>query len=326
MRAPEFWDRAESPWAALLAPLGELYGAAERLHASLAARERLARPALCVGNLTAGGAGKTPVALALAAWFQARGRRPHFLTRGYGGRARGPLRVEPARHGFREVGDEALLLAAAAPTWVARDRPAGGRAAVAAGCDLVIMDDGLQNPSLAKDVSLLVIDGGYGLGNGRLIPAGPLREPLAQALGRVQAAVIVGRDERGLAERLAGRLPVLAARLAPDPAAGALAGKRVLAFAGIGRPGKLFATLEEIGCALVARHSFPDHHRYTPDEIMRLVEAASAAGAVPVTTEKDLVRFPPEARPMVTAIRVALEWRDEAALDALLRPLLDADG
>lgn len=326
LRAPEFWARDDSPWAALLAPLGELYGAAGRLRAALAAPVRLPRPLLCVGNLTAGGAGKTPVALALAAWFRARGRHPHFLTRGYGGREAGPLRVDPKRHGFRDVGDEALLLARTAPTWVARDRPAGGRAAITAGADLVIMDDGLQNPWLAKDVSLLVIDGHYGLGNGRLIPAGPLREPLAPALARIQAAVVIGPDERRLAERLAPRLPVLSARLVPDPAARALAGKRVLAFAGIGRPGKFFATLEALGCTLVARHGFPDHHPYTPDDIMRLVEAASAAGAVPVTTEKDLARFPPEARPMVTAVRVSLEWRDESALDALLRPVLGTDG
>jgi tetraacyldisaccharide 4'-kinase len=232
------------------------------------------------------------------------------------------LRVDPARHGFREVGDEALLLAAEAPCWVARDRPAGGRRAVEAGADLVIMDDGLQNPSLAKDLSLLVIDGGYGLGNGRVMPAGPLREPLAQACQRVAAVVLVGADACGLARQLEPHLPVLKAELVPDARARALAGKKLFAFAGIGRPAKFFATLEGLGCRLAGTRAFADHHAYSPDDIMQLVEAAAAAAAELVTTEKDLVRFPPEARRMAEGVRVELAWQDPAALAALLAPLL----
>ncbi len=326
MRAPEFWHRRESPLAALLAPLGGLYDRAGRLRASLARPLKLARPVVCVGNLTAGGAGKTPVALSLAAWFQAAGRTPHFLLRGYLGRLKGPLRVDPASHSFREVGDEALLLAATAPTWVSRDRAAGAARAAAAGADPVIMDDGLQNPWLAKDLSLLVVDGGYGFGNGRVIPAGPLRETLPHALARVQAAVVVGPDERRLAALLAGRLPLLEAELVPDAAARALSGKRVLAFAGIGRPQKFFATLEELGCRVMRRYGFADHHAYSPDEIMRLVEEAASLGAEPVTTEKDLVRFPEEARAMVKTVSVRLAWREPAALDRLLRPLASGHG
>ena len=322
MRAPEFWHRRESVLAAVLAPLGELYGTAGRLRARFTHPARLARPVVCVGNLTAGGAGKTPVALALAKAFRRHGTAPHFLTRGYGGSMAGPLRVDPARHGFREVGDEALLLAAEAPCWVARDRAAGGRLAVEAGADLVIMDDGLQNPSLAKDLSLLVIDGGYGLGNGRVMPAGPLREPLADALLRVGAVVLVGADAGGVASRLEPHLPLLKAELVPDARARELAGKKVLAFAGIGRPAKFFATLEALGCRVASARSFADHHAYSPDDIMRLVEAASAAGAELVTTEKDLVRFPPEARRMAQAVRVELAWQNPAALAELLAPLL----
>jgi len=326
LRAPEFWHRRESVLAALLAPLGELYGTAGRLRTRFAHPARLARPVVCVGNLTAGGAGKTPVALALARALRLRGMAPHFLTRGYGGSMAGPLRVDPAKHGFREVGDEALLLAAEAPSWVARDRPAGGRRAVAAGADLVIMDDGLQNPSLVKDLSLLVIDGGYGLGNGRVMPAGPLREPLAEALLRVAAVVLVGADACGMAERFEAHLPLLKAELVPDARARELAGKKVLAFAGIGRPAKFFATLEALGCRLAAASAFADHHAYSPDDIMRLVEAAAAAGAELVTTEKDLVRFPPEARGMARAVRVELAWQNPAALAELLAPLLERHG
>jgi tetraacyldisaccharide 4'-kinase len=326
MRAPEFWHHPESPTAALLSPLGALYDAAGRLRASLTHPTKLARPVICVGNLTAGGAGKTPVALAIAAWLKTRGHEPHFLTRGYGGRLTGPFRVDPERHSFRDAGDEPHLLAEAAPTWVAPDRRKGAAMAIAEGAELIIMDDGLQNPTLAKDLGLLVLDGGYGFGNGRVIPAGPLRETIAHGLARAQAAVVVGADEHQLGEALAARLPVLAARLEPDHAARALAGKRVLAFAGIGRPGKFSETLAALGAILIRFEAFPDHHPYEADEIMQLVEEAAACGAELVTTAKDRVRLPPEARPMVTTVRVRLVWDDEAQLERLLRPCLDSHG
>ncbi|HLI13008.1 MAG TPA: tetraacyldisaccharide 4'-kinase [Alphaproteobacteria bacterium] len=323
MRAPDFWHRGDSRAATLLAPLGTLYDTAARCRGALTRPARFSRPVICVGNLTAGGAGKTPTVLALAAWCQARRCRAHLLSRGYGGREAGPLRVDPTRHGFREVGDEALLLAARAPSWIARDRRAGASAAIADGAELVIMDDGLQNPSVAKDLAFLVVDGGYGFGNGRLIPAGPLREPIERALARVAAVILVGDDEVGIGGRLAARVPVLRARLVPDASSRQLAGRRVVAFAGIGRPEKFFTTLRALGCSLANSYSFPDHHPYTPDDVMRLVEEAQAHDALPVTTEKDLVRIPAEARPMVTAVRVNLEWDREDALDGLLRPLLD---
>lgn len=323
MRAPAFWARERGGGAAALAPLSWAHDAAGRLRHGLTKPARAAVPVLCVGNFTAGGAGKTPTVLALARLLAEEGIEAHLLTRGYGGRERGPLRVDPARHDARAVGDEALLLAAAAPTWLARHRPAGAAAAAAAGAPLVVMDDGLQTPSLTKDLSLAVIDGGAGFGNGRLLPAGPLREPLARGLRRADAIVLIGPDRHGALAALGPlEAPVIEAALVPGLEACRLRGRAVVAFAGIGRPGKFFETLAGIGCEVVARYAFADHHRYRPDEIMRIVERASARDAVPVTTEKDYVRLPEEAKPMVRTLSVALEWRDPAEPRALLRPLV----
>lgn len=321
MRAPDFWA-TRGPLARLLAPAGMLWRLGVELERRFAKTQRASLPILCVGNLVAGGAGKTPTALALGAALRARGRTVHFLTRGYGGRIAGPVRVERDRHSAHDVGDEALLLAAEAPTWVARDRIAGAAAAAAAGADIVVMDDGFQNHRIAKDLSLLVVDGGYGIGNGRLIPAGPLRESVEDGLARANAVVLIGADTFGLTPTLGARLPVLTARLVPDAGLRKYAGRSVVAFAGIGRPAKFVATLREAGCDVVITREFPDHHPYTPDEIMEICEMADAMGAVPMTTEKDSVRIPAEARTMVQIVRVTLEWDDPAALARVLAPLL----
>ncbi len=313
--APEFWARPGGLASRLLEPLGWAHGAAGAARRALARPYHAAVPVLCVGNLVAGGAGKTPVALSLARLLAARGARPHILTRGYGGTVFGPTAVDPARHDAAQVGDEALLLAEAAPTWVARDRAAGARAAAAAGAGLIIMDDGFQNPGLHQDLALLVIDGAYGFGNGRIIPAGPLREPLARALARTAAVVLMGADEAAVAAQL-GTTPVLRANLVP--VAGTARGDAVVAFAGIGRPEKFFGTLAGVGCRIVARHAFPDHHRYDAAELARLAAAADAAGARLVTTAKDAVRLPPEWRARITILPVEVRWQDEAALAALL--------
>ena len=326
MRAPDFWAPGRGlALAPLLLPLSWLWrlgGAAKRTGIR---PYRTGIPVICVGNLVAGGAGKTPVCLDLARRLRASGTAVHLLTRGHGGREAGPLRVDPARHGAAEIGDEALLLARAAPTWVARDRAAGARAAEAAGAEILVMDDGFQNLSLEKDLSLLVVDGGYGFGNGRVMPAGPLREPVEEGLRRAGAVVLLGRDRLKLQSRLERHRPVLTAHLSPSTEARSLKGERVLAFAGIGRPEKLRDTLNEAGCKTVGLEPFPDHHPYSEDEVMRLAEAASAARAILVTTEKDFVRLPEKARPMVTVLRVALAWDNEAALEALLAPLRAGD-
>ncbi|MBM3584031.1 MAG: tetraacyldisaccharide 4'-kinase [Alphaproteobacteria bacterium] len=313
MRAPDFW-RHDGAAVRLLAPAAALYAGAGRLRWALTRPWRAPVPVVCVGNVVAGGAGKTPVALALARRLAARGRAVHVLGRGYGGCQRGPLRVDPGRHDARAVGDEALLLARAAPAWIARDRRAGVAAAAAAGAALVILDDGFQDPAVVKDLSLLVIDGGYRFGNGRVIPAGPLREPVARALARADALVVIDGD--GTPAGFAGA--VLRASIEPAADLDDLAGAPVFAFAGIGRPEKFFAMLRRLGVTLDATRAFPDHHVYTVDQIMTLVEDAARLGARPVTTEKDWVRLPEDARVMVTPVPVTLRWHDEAALDHLL--------
>jgi tetraacyldisaccharide 4'-kinase len=304
-----------------LRPLGEAYGLAGRLRRRLARPARAGVPVLCVGNLVAGGAGKTTVALALAAELIARGRRPHLLCRGYRGRLRGPVRVDPARHDAAAVGDEALLLAGVAPTWCSHDRVAGARAAVAAGADLLIMDDGLQNPWLHQDLAFLVVDGGFGFGNRRLLPAGPLREPLAAGFARATAIVQLGDDEVGLDALLPRRPTRLFARLRAGPDAPDLRGRRVVAFAGIGRPEKFFRSLAEAGAVLLARHAFADHHRYGRREVRALLAEAAATDALCITTAKDHVRLPADLRAPITIMPVSVSWREPEMLAELLERL-----
>jgi len=318
MRPPAFWyGSSESLPARLLRPLGAVMGA-------VTAR-RLARPGfrapvpvICCGNVTLGGTGKTIVALDIAQRLTAQGRRVHLLLRGYGGAARGPRRVQPG-DGSAPVGAEALLLAEVAPTWVGADRAASARAAIDAGAEVLVLDDGLQNPTLRKDVSLLVVDGGAGFGNGGLFPAGPLRERVSDGAARCQAAVLIGPDRAGVAGALPTGLPVLRARLVPGPEIAVLAGRPVLAFAGIGRPSKFFATLAEAGARLVETKGFPDHHPYRTAEIQRLLDRAAQLGAVPVTTAKDVVRLPQALRGFVTVARVSLGWDDPGMLHRVLQ-------
>ncbi len=318
MRAPDFWV-SDGPIARLLSPLGALYGLAGTLRRVVTTPLRLPIPVICVGNLTAGGTGKTPTALAIAALLAAAGKRPAFLTRGYGGREAGPLVVDSKRHDAAAVGDEALLLAAAFPTLVARNRAAGGTLAIDQGADLLILDDGFQNPTLAKDFSLLVFDGGAGLGNGKLIPAGPLRESLADGAKRADFALIIGNDRTGLRQRLA--LPVLTGRLVADPAdVASLRGKPLFAFAGIGRPQKFFDSLTDAGLDLRGTVEFPDHHRFSAPELADLRLKARAAQAELVTTAKDFVRLAPDDRVAVSVLRIALTPDDPAAFaQAFLR-------
>ena len=313
MRAPDLWRR-RGPAAILLRPLGMLYAAGGSLRRRLASPWRAPVPVVCVGNLTVGGVGKTPVVLDLARRLAS--RQPHILTRGYGGRLAGPVRVDPKVHGADDVGDEPLLLARRTPVWVARDRAAGARAATAAGARLLLLDDGFQNPTLTKDLSLVVVDGETGFGNGLVFPAGPLREPVARGLARADAVVVMGEDRHGIAA--ASPVPVLRARLVPKMPLSFAPGAPLVAFAGIGRPEKFFATLRGLGAEPVAERAFPDHHRFREDELLRLEGLAAGFGARLVTTDKDAVRLPPSWRARVAVLRVAVAWEDAGALDRVL--------
>jgi tetraacyldisaccharide 4'-kinase len=317
MQAPDFWRADGNPWPArLLLPAATLYGAATVLRRWRHRPYRPPVPVVVAGGLTLGGSGKTPLAIALAGRLKS--RQPVFLSRGYGGRVRGPALIDPARNTAAEVGDEPLLLAREGPTWIARDRAAGVRAAVAGGAGLLILDDGFQNPFIAEDLAFLAIDGEGGLGNGLVFPAGPLREPTAAALARASAVILIGEDRAGIGRLVAGRCPIFPARLLPGPEAGALAGERVFAFAGIGRPEKFFASLERLGAEVVERRAFADHHPYTASEAATLLAEAGAKGALPVTTAKDHVRLPPAVQGHVTVATIELAFDEPGELDRML--------
>lgn len=322
-RPPEFWHGDnDSPWPTVLSPIASVYAHVARRRREWTRPWQVPVPVLCVGNLVTGGGGKTPLAMAAATRLAARGVNAHFLSRGYGGREKGPLIVDPRRHTAQDVGDEPLLLARLRPTWVARDRAAGARAAVAAGAEALIMDDGFQNPSLKKDMSILAVDGVYGFGNCHTLPAGPLREPLAQGFARTDAVIVIGPILEDTRVHLPDNLPVLEARLVPGPAAKKLAVNRVVAFAGIARPGKFFETLEDIGCIIVSRREFPDHHPYEQREIQNLIAEARAKDARLVTTAKDAIRLTHEQRLTVDVLDVNLVFLESDTFELLLDQLL----
>ncbi len=325
MRAPRFWARppATPGWQArALAPLAWLWTRETRRRLAHPPAARLGVPVICVGNLTVGGAGKTPAVIALVEHLRTRDLAAHVVSRGHGGSLQGPVRVDPRRHSAAEVGDEPLLLAAFAPVWVARDRAAAGQAAAAGGAEVVVMDDGFQNPSLAKDVSIVVVDAGFGFGNGRVIPAGPLREPVADGLARADLVLAIGpaTDRARLTADwpALAALPTLAGEIAPLATGMHWSGLRALAFAGIGRPEKFYATLRGLGVELAGTRSFADHAPYGTALLTRLEAEARGKGAQLVTTEKDAVRLPAAMRAKVRVLPVRLEIADWTPLDDAL--------
>jgi tetraacyldisaccharide 4'-kinase len=323
MIAPRFWARptATPGWQArVLAPLAWLWTLETRRRLARPAATRLSVPVICVGNLTTGGAGKTPAVIALVEHLRARGVAALVVSRGHGGSLKGPVRVDPRRHSAAEVGDEPLLLAAFAPVWVARDRAAAGQAAAAAGAEAVVMDDGFQNPCLAKDISIVVIDAGFGFGTGRVVPAGPLREPVPAGLARADLLLAIGPDPaRLLADwpNLATR-PMLTGEIAPLATGMTWSGLRALAFAGIGRPEKFYATLRGLGVELAGTRSFTDHAPYGAPHLARQEAEARGKRAQLVTTEKDAVRLPAVMRAKVLVLPVRLEIDDWTPLDDAL--------
>lgn len=325
-KAPDFWARKPGCAAALLTPFGVVWDAAGRVRRGLSRPYFAPVPVVCVGNLLAGGAGKTPVALAIVKWLTAQGVVAAMVTRGYGGRLAGPCRVDAVHHAAGDVGDEALLLAAHAPTWVARDRALGIAAAIMAGAEIVLLDDGFQNPSVAKTLSLVVVDAAYGFGNGRVMPAGPLRENRDRGMARADAVVLlatVGEKPLISAQELGDRQPVLAAALQPI-AGERFAGERIFAFSGIGRPARFFATLSSLGAEIVTKRSFPDHHQFSDCDIAMLRAAARRTRAQLVTTAKDFVRLPAAMRAGIEVLQVEISWPDPERLAHLLGPIVRA--
>lgn len=323
IKTPGFWYNPRlSALQKRLLPLSRLYGWTAQCRQALINPQKVRIPVICVGNFVMGGAGKTPAALALAAWLIGKGYAVHFLTRGYGGSEGGPLQVDLNRHKAPDVGDEALLLAQTAPTWVSRDRVLGAQAAEGHHAQILIMDDGFQNPSLFKDLSLVVVDGLQGLGNSYVFPAGPLREPLERAVKRADAILFIGEDRHNIRPLFSGKL-LLKCSIVPDETSlQFIRQKPLIAFAGLGYPEKFFELLKHCSANLIEKYAFPDHHPYSLKDLEPLIASAKEKGAWLVTTEKDRVRVPNALQSQVKTFKIKLEFESPSGLRDLLQTVL----
>lgn len=302
MKTPDYWQ-TNSLISKILAPISFVYGFLTQLRLKLHKSPKAEVPVICVGNITAGGTGKTPVSLAIAKMLINDVYHPFFVTRGYGGKIKNVM-VNNKKHSAQEVGDEPLLLSAQVPTVVNPDRYEGAKLAIKEGADLIIMDDGFQNPSLKKDLSFLVFDGNYGIGNGKIIPSGPLRETFENGTKRADALIIMGEDKHHLAKRT--KLPTFFAHL--ETAQTALEVRNVIAFAGIGHPQKFYNTLKEQGFKVIKTFDFPDHHFYNKKELENILAEAQKLNAEVYTTSKDFVKIPHSLQNDIKVLEVAVVW------------------
>lgn len=307
MKTPQFWEH-DDLLSKVLTPWGELYALATKLRLKIKKPQKVNIPVICIGNLTAGGTGKTPTAISLALMLQNAGIYPNFVSRGYHGTLQN-TQVNPLTHTPHQVGDEPLLLAHIAPTFINADRYQGALMAQNNQAECIIMDDGFQNPTLYKDLSFIVIDGTYGFGNHKCIPAGPLREHVADGLKRAQAALIINDDLN-----IAATLPIPCFRgkivsQKPD-----LQNNRVVAFAGIGRPQKFYTSLQELGIEIIKTYDFPDHHEYVENELQDILAFAAANKVEVITTGKDFVKIPVHLRPQIKVLEINIEWENKNGL------------
>lgn len=323
MKPPFFWYQNRSILALLLSPLGALYGAATARRVRQRPAYAANVPVICIGNINAGGTGKTPTAIALTQRLTEMGQRPQIVSRGYGGSLGGPVQVDAAIHSATQVGDEPLMLSAFAPTWVSKDRAAGVLAAENAGASVILLDDGFQNPSVHKDLQIVVVDAVKGFGNGRVLPAGPLREPAKAGLARADAVLAIGPEpaRNTFVPELPDGCVRLNGQLDALPTGMPWGNLPVLAFAGIGHPEKFFATLKSLGAIVVRGEALDDHQPFTDALLTRLETEAKARGLHLVTTEKDAVRLPDHFRAKVTVLPVRLSLIDWGPLDEKLAQL-----
>ena len=326
LKTPSFWYRRLSSAAPLcelaLTPLSWIYSAGHRINTAYRKSQKANIPVICVGNLVAGGSGKTPVAISLMQLLSSGklAQKPHFLTRGYGGSKKGPLLVDYFKNKAQEIGDESLLLAKTAFTILSTDRPAGANLAEEKGADMIVMDDGLQNLSLHKDISFVVIDGASGFGNGKLLPAGPLRETFQEGFAKANAFVLIGSDKTGVVDLLPKDKPVFYAHVEVPEDQKPPTTKPYIAFAGLGRPEKFYHLLQKLHYDIVGWHPFPDHYVYKPEDIYQLIEEAKTKNATLITTEKDFMRLPEEDwRTDIIQLPIELVWEDDKAILAFMR-------
>lgn len=305
MKAPLFWEKKHSLYRLLFLPFSFLYQFISSQRERLLPPTKIKIPVICVGNITLGGTGKTPVTMMIAAALKEQGLNVHILSRGYGGKLKGPLLVNTAYHTSQEVGDEPLLLAQAALTWVSKNKVEGAKAAVQAGAKILLLDDGLQNPSLHKDFNIIVVNGEYGLGNECVFPAGPLRETVDNATKKANAFIIMGKDTHSLEKQWSENYPVFQGHLNPNmDDIQALKDNPIYAFAGIGHPKKFFGMQRNYGLQVIAEKAFPDHYSFKLNDLKKLQNHAHQLKAHLVTTEKDYLRLPHKMRQKIQMIRV----------------------
>jgi len=322
MKTPFFWYQTRGRVSTFLQPLGWLYGKGVKIVSVLKKPQRFQIPIVSIGNIVCGGAGKTPTAITLAQLLQAQGYRVHFVTRGYGRKEKGPLTVDLSHHKAWNVGDESLLLAQHAPTWVAKKKSEGVQKAIENGAQLIILDDGHQTNSLYKDVSLVVVDLLQGFGNECVMPAGPLRENLSEGIRRADGFIGIGKGEIPLKLLTKPSLPrphtrprndkpyqpFFKAQIISQPLT--LPSNRVIAFCGLGFPQKFYTSLENTGVELIATETFPDHYQYKNEDLLKLQKLAQKHNSVLVTTQKDLVKIPPLWQDQVHVLDINIQFEN----------------